>query len=62
MDTPYRVEPAAYNGTYRSHTFNIVTSRDGVLCSTPDQVFAHKLVDMLNAEVRRRADSAPQPS
>lgn len=51
MDTPYFVEPAT-RGPYRPTTYFIKTARDGVLCSVDDVVFAHKLVDLLNAEVR----------
>jgi hypothetical protein len=55
MDVPYRVEPST-RSAYKPEHYDIVTARDGILCSTPDIVFAHRLVDLLNADEARLAD------
>jgi hypothetical protein len=62
MDAPYRVEPNE-RGNEKPLTYNIVTSRDGVLCRTPDVVFAHRIIDLLNAdEVKRGGNGQQRPS
>ena len=58
MDTPYRVE---YDRGTRNPTFHIVHTGAGKLCRTDDPVFAHKLVDLLNDDLRR-ARTSHQPS
>lgn len=55
MDVPYRVEPANRSAD-RPLFYEIVTARDGVLCSGPDLVFLHHIVDLLNADEARLAD------
>lgn len=55
MDYPYRVEPSVRSAN-RPPEYLIMTSREGELCRTPDQVFAHRLVDLLNADEATRRD------
>lgn len=58
MDVPYRVEPNGnLRGPMKPLSYDIVTARDGILCSTPDLVFAHRIVDLLNADEARLADT-----
>ena len=61
MDTPYRVEPAERSAR-PPLSYNIVTSNDGVLCRVTDMVFAHKLVDLLNADASSPSDRPRRPS
>jgi hypothetical protein len=60
MDVPYRVEPA-HRSADRPLSYEIVTARDGVLCSSPDIVFLHRLVDLLNADEASRLSGKSRP-
>jgi len=60
MDTPYRVEPNV-RSSYKPSEYHIIHISGDVLCRTEDQVFAHKLIDLLNADVRRERN-ADRPS